>query len=87
MKKKNEKRKKKKEKRKKIVKKGGKCEKWKQIMPQNYEKPIQEMSFWQLVFGKCLSGFARFGKKHIQEMSIWGARIRGFDCEPFCTAM
>ncbi len=27
------------------------------------------MSFWQLVLGKCLSGFVHFGKKYIRKMS------------------
>ncbi len=30
------------------------------------------MSFQQLVFEKCLSGFVSFGKKYIREMSIQG---------------
>ncbi len=39
-------------------------------MKINCEIPIQEMSFWQLVFRKCLSGFVCFSKKYIWEMSI-----------------
>ncbi len=39
---------------------------------KNCEKLLREMSFWQLVFGKCLLGFVHFGKKYICELSIWG---------------
>ncbi len=47
--------------------------KWKN--EKNCEKPIREMSFWQLVFGKGLSGFVLFGKKFTREMSIRGNAV------------
>ncbi len=48
--------------------------KWKKSWKneKNYEQPIWELSFRQLVFRKCLSGFVHFGKKYIWEISIWG---------------
>ncbi len=39
---------------------------------KNCEKPIREMPFWQLVFGKYLSESVHFGKKYSREMSIQG---------------
>ncbi len=44
------------------------CEKWK----KNCEKSVREVSFRQLVFGKCLLRFVRLGKKYIWEMSFRG---------------
>ncbi len=39
---------------------------------KNCEKSIREMSFYLLSSEECLSGFVRFGKKYIWEMSIRG---------------
>ncbi len=53
-------------KRKKIVKNE------KKIVKKNCKKLTREMSFWQLVFETCLSGFVRFSKKYTRKMSIRG---------------
>ncbi len=41
-------------------------------MKKIYEKLMREMSFWQLIFGKCLSVFVYFSKNYIWKMSIQG---------------
>ncbi len=56
-------------------------EKTKKKSKNNCKKPIREISFRQLVFGKCFRGFARFGKKYTWEMSILRKRIRDLDRE------
>ncbi len=77
-KKKSEKMKKKHEKPKKSKKMNKNCEKMKRIMKEwkNREKQIWEMSFRQLAFGKCLSGFVRFDKWYIREIAIRGQTFK-----------